>query len=148
MGRQTSTLDQALPVLLLSRSPSPFLCETELRGRCPKTKILPFASERSSFSQALPAPLRSQALPPCAPRKGFFVHSGPYAHVRQGGRQYLVVPLDTPSSTWREAVAQRVAALDSRVLPYVAKMVCTIDGNIFAIRPEDQRTWQRGTQMP
>ena len=322
MGRQSSTLDQALPVLLLSRSASPFLRDTELRGRCPKTKILPFVSERRSFTQAVPAsqsaapqsgcaklsaraaaalldtdrvlaravgqdssraqaPVaagassqacprdsdapagqalladespkttqelgvsrsaarsdgtpfaphgesqhsnlapcasgqalltarsaerhvvehaqpkrsryvcfallalclglltlgafhkslednalrnyqereafeafgedwgvllraggpwhdasrnashRSQALPACAPRKCFFVHMGPYADVLQGGRQYLVVPLDTPSSTWREAVAQRVAALDSRLLPEMAKMACAIGGNIL-----------------
>ncbi len=47
-----------LPVLLASRSPSPFLREGETRGRCVGPKFLPFASDRDALS------ILRQALPP------------------------------------------------------------------------------------
>ena len=55
MSRLASTQNQALPVLLPSRSPSPSLREGHQRGRCPDAKVLPFASGVNFVGQALPA---------------------------------------------------------------------------------------------
>ena len=45
----------------------------------------------------------------------------------------MVVPFGVPTSSWRAAVLDRTVALDARLAPHMANMVCAIDGRAVPV---------------
>ena len=77
---------------------------------------------------------RGQALPAGKARKCVLLHMSEYSDVVSGARQHLVVPLGRSTSTWREAILERMIMLNVELAPHVASMVCLVNGRVL---PED-----------
>ena len=61
--------------------------------------------------------VQSQALPAACKGKCFLLQFGAFESVLGGGGQHLVIPIADDTGDWRQAVLERILAVDSRILP-------------------------------
>ena len=71
---------------------------------------------------------KAQAVSATCGRRSFFLNLGAFRDAIAGGGQHLVIPMAEDSTDWRAAVLERVHAVDSRLVPLVASMRCTLNG--------------------